>query len=247
METAKKFNLETSDIGPAAVVAEEEKPAVNDGDHTNTGSDNTYVVVEETLQGMSKHYMLHPDGNLKNLFDLWIGALILFSVFWVPVEIGFNVNNLPEGLKVFQIIVTIFFFFDMCVSFRTVYFSKLDDAYVAVPYKVYMNYLQTWFIIDLVSFFPFSEIVASTGGSSAVKLVQILKLLRLLRLLKFYKFLKTIDYRRLIERGLGISSLVIELLETLFCVTFLAHLVACFWWGLSKLQTVAWFDGKQSI
>ena len=199
------------------------------------------VIVEETISGMTKYNMLHPEGYRKNTFDLFIGGLIMFSVLWVPVAIGFDVK-VSSSMSVAYYIIDFFFFLDMCLSFRTVYFSKDDDAYIAIPAKVYTKYLHTWFLIDFISFFPFSEIVeyATGSGNSSVGATALVKMFRLLRLLKLFRFLNTIDYRGFIQRWLHISPVFIQLLETVSSVFFLSHMVACLWWGITSTQDYAW-------
>ena len=79
--------------------------------------------------------MLHPGGGKKKFFDIIIGLFIIFSVFWVPVDMAFNVAT-AFGMAITNWVVNFFFFMDMMLSFRTVYFSNKNDSFVAIPSKV---------------------------------------------------------------------------------------------------------------
>jgi hypothetical protein len=191
---------------------------------------------------MHKYRMVHPNGPAKRNFDVFIGLLIIFSVFWVPVQVGFDVTSTDAMVTVYYVVDS-FFFIDMCVSFRTVYFSAEDDAFVAVPGRVLSHYMRHWFLIDFCSFFPFSEIITAAtqhDADNSVASIGLVKLARLLRLLKLARLFKSTEYRSAIEQRLLLSPTVLDLVETVLSVMFISHLVACFWWGMCRIQTYAW-------
>ena len=74
--------------------------------------------------------------------------LFHLAVFTVPVNIGFDLeSSAGSSMFVFDIIVDVFFFLDMCVTARTCYYDKTGRL-VHESNKVLWNYLKGFFIID---------------------------------------------------------------------------------------------------
>jgi hypothetical protein len=103
--------------------------------------------------------------------------------------------------------------------------------------RVAVNYLKSWFILDVVSGVPFAliELLISGGcGDSPLKSAKALKLLRFLklgRLLKMEKILSSLDRDTLdvIEDFFqnGTTRSGVMMLKLLFYLAYAAHLMAC--------------------
>ena len=89
-----------------------------------------------------------------------------------------------------------------------------------------MNYLRTWFTIDLLSCLPVGYLqlfIPGAGDLKAFKSFRLLRLFKLLRLARIkrilHKYQDTLD----IQAYLG-------LIITMFMILFAAHMMACFWY-----------------
>lgn len=80
-----------------------------------------------------------------------------------------------------------------------------------------------WFIIDLLSILPFELFALASSTSADAAFVEILKLPRMLRLARF---------RKRMDQKSGANLFRMLWLCVLFI--FLAHLVACTWWGIGR-------------
>lgn len=190
------------------------------------------VVKEISLEKLHYiHYLIHPAHQYKIYWDLFIGLLILFSVLVVPVQIGFQTDGFDDQ-GITNYIITAFFFLDIVANFRTaVEYSELD-CLIIDPKYIAWGYLKGWFIVDMLSTFPFDAFGAGTGGAtSLVKVFRLFRLFRLFRVLKFGVYLEKI------EAYSGISPALFELLSLLLQLFFIAHLIACFWWGITTAMT----------
>ena len=201
-------------------------------------------VVEESAVDIQKRFLILPKEDDKVKWDMFIGLLIMYSVLIIPVQIGFG-RQAEGGLKIFDYCVDIFFLLDMVASARTCYYDEDIDAYMTIPKRIFVHYLQTWFIIDFFSVVPLDLMFGSSGGSMGAifRSFKLIKVIRLLRLLKLARLAKLRKYLTRLEDSLGINPATFELLKMILEVMFIGHLTACLYWYLSVIMTKhAWFD-----
>ena len=81
----------------------------------------------------------------------------------------------------------------------------------------------------------------STGNdaeaASQVRALKLIRTLRLVRLLKLARLLKLGKFLKSVEDYLNISPAAFKLMKLVFNVTFIAHLLACFWYYVSSLES----------
>eukprot|EP01039_Chlorochromonas_danica_P003102 gene3102-3396_t len=185
-----------------------------------------YAILQQRL-------LIDPTSRNKLIWDFFIALLILYSVLIIPVELGFN-DNAFTGSDTVDLIISGFFFIDILISFSTAYFSEKADALVISRKRIVRHYLKTWFMIDLISTLPFDRIFnAILDTSTNLTGTKLLKVIRLIRLFKISRVLKFSSYLEILEEKLGFSPAFFQLVLLLFQVFFIAHLIACLWYGLA--------------
>jgi hypothetical protein len=150
------------------------------------------------------------------------------------------------------------FIADIFLNFRTGYFINEDggaEESQLVEYdrtRVAVNYLKTWFVLDVVSGVPFAllELVMSGGsGDSSLKSAKSLKLLRFLklgRLLKMEKILSNLDRDTLdiIEDFFqdGTTRSIVMMFKLIFYLAYATHILACGFVVVGKVGDAANVD-----
>lgn len=191
------------------------------------------VLVEMTAwEVLRKKWMCHPRLPLKIIWDLFVGALIVYSVVVVPWRISFNVPSVNFSPNFWvDFVIDVCFFLDIITSFRTPYLDNETGGFVLLQCYVALNYLKLWFWIDLVSTIPVDTIfvIFDVGGQEVMRSLRLIRVLRLARLLKLVRLLKLsklapslseITYE--LPAGFGkLTRLVLE-------AGLVAHLLACF-------------------
>ena len=87
------------------------------------------------------------------MFDIWILLLVSYSCISNILIIAYNVDDSSMGLFILYWICEVNFYLDFMMSWFSGY---KEEEKVIMEYKlIAKNYLKTWFIIDLVSIFPF--------------------------------------------------------------------------------------------
>lgn len=121
----------------------------------------------------------------KELWDLWVLMLILYSAVMVPYRICFSATAIGF-MFIFEQAITVSFITDVCFNFNTAYFD--NEKWVTDRGKISARYLSGWFWIDAPSSFPVELVdMLMEGDSSTLGMLKFLRLFRLLRLLRLLK------------------------------------------------------------
>ncbi|VVC94381.1 unnamed protein product, partial [Leptidea sinapis] len=134
-------------------------------------------------------FIISHYGVFKTFWD-W---LILIATFYVAVVVPYNASFVDEGHPrisvTSDVIVEALFIIDIVLNFRTTFVSKKGEV-VSDSKPIALNYIRSWFVVDLLAALPFDLLYASdvySGTESThgnVHLVKLTRLLRLARLLQ---------------------------------------------------------------
>lgn len=135
------------------------------------GEEDQQYIEENDLKSLEVLYMIHPKDKRKLAWDSFMGVLVVFSVITIPLQVSFAsiIENEAVAFPFFVIdfITSCFFAVDILVNFRTVYYSSINDSYVAIPKFIAWNYITTWFLLDLLATVPlFADIVSLSMNNS---------------------------------------------------------------------------------
>jgi hypothetical protein len=86
----------------------------------------------------------------------------------------------------------------------------------------------SWFLIDVVSVFPFGMVVEATSGGGGAQL-KMLRIVRCLRLLKLLRILRASRMFARWEAKITIRHSVLSILKNFGLIVFVSHWGACFW------------------
>jgi len=179
---------------------------------------------------MTAMQLFRPNGPRLLTWDCVTIAAILYSVFDVPLRIGFFVAKIDTpGELAWNYAVTAIFFADMLVTFNVPYYKEKIDAFIVDRRAIALKYMQIWFWIDLVAALPFEAMIGNNSDLRTVKLIRIVRLTRLGKLHKLTKFGAVRDFldnRNISPAFMNIVTLTLQL-------AVLAHLIACFWYFLT--------------
>ncbi|XP_043270708.1 potassium voltage-gated channel subfamily H member 8 isoform X3 [Venturia canescens] len=176
----------------------------------------------ERSQFILSHY-----GGFKSCWD-W---LILIATFYVAVVVPYNASfiNTDRPTMVSDVVVEGLFIFDIILNFRTTYVSRKGKLVIKGK-SIAINYVKTWFFVDLLAALPFDLLYASDvysgeeSGHSHIHLVKLTRLLRLARLLQK------------MDRYSQYSAMILTLLMLSF--TLVAHWLACVWYVIAEKERI---------
>eukprot|EP00929_Paragymnodinium_shiwhaense_P086995 TRINITY_DN47335_c0_g3_i1.p1 TRINITY_DN47335_c0_g3~~TRINITY_DN47335_c0_g3_i1.p1 ORF type:complete len:832 (+),score=139.13 TRINITY_DN47335_c0_g3_i1:91-2586(+) len=192
--------------------------------------------------------LLRHNAMPRLTWDIVLACLLLYMCISVPISLAFGREALLSGLDAG---LDAMFLLDVLLNFRTSYMDT-DGSIVLDGRRIALNYLKTWFLIDLVSSIPL-EVAAKTMAANLAPA----KLLKAGRILKALKMVRLIKLHKITARGSGVAEyideitadrthqLVLKFFTTLCWTAMLAHFLACFLvfvsdgHGLSTYQNVS--------
>ncbi|XP_019756627.2 potassium voltage-gated channel subfamily H member 8 isoform X2 [Dendroctonus ponderosae] len=176
----------------------------------------------KTAAVKKSRFIISHYGVFKNAWD-W---LILIATFYVAVVVPYNASFLrPETERpsvIMDVFVEALFFIDILLNFRTTFVNKKGEV-VSDWRSISVNYLKTWFVVDLLAALPFDLLYALYGEESGPSHTHLIKLTRLLRLLRLLQK---------IDRYSQYSAMILTLLMLSF--TLVAHWLACIWYVIAQ-------------
>jgi len=172
----------------------------------------------------------NPKHKVKRIWDFYIGLLILYSAFIIPLRLGFN-QEADEVTSYVERFFNACFWMDIAIAFNTGYLE--EDKVIASRQRIVLKYLQSWFVVDLLAAFPFEWIAQhasqSNHGFMAAKLFKIIRLIRLAKAMKLAQLMKDVD------------PMLISVWNTMGKVIIICHFMCCIWYLVSCTSRVSEF------
>lgn len=133
----------------------------------------------------SVRWLLFPDDAVKAYWDLAMLFLLVISAVTEPYKLAVVEDNDLQtvGWQALDWLILGCFSMDLLVNFFTAYFEQ--QILVVNRFRIAKHYLRTWFVVDLLSCFPFDSLVELSGAPT--KLAKLARLPRLYRLVKSSK------------------------------------------------------------
>lgn len=140
----------------------------------------------------------------------------------------------------------VIFGLDILINFFSAYIDN-EDNIVKNRQKIVVNYLKSWFLIDLFSILPISAILEggkkkSANFSSLLRIARLPKLYRLVKLTKLFRMVKVVKkgnvnkITKYFLEKLKVNANIERLIYFILGFLILNHLSACIWYLMAKLQ-----------
>mmetsp|Transcript_6392 Transcript_6392/g.17875 ORF Transcript_6392/g.17875 Transcript_6392/m.17875 type:complete len:971 (-) Transcript_6392:1209-4121(-) len=174
-------------------------------------------------------------------WDALIILLIAITLVLQPYEVAFA---LPPGFGILNHIMDVVFLADFLLQFNIAYYDSLMAKLVTNKWRIAINYLKTYFLVDMVASLPYQlmmystsapDLLASshpedlTGWETALMMVPLLRMFRMARVSRIvhrFESLFSIDHGMLSIATFGVQT------------AMLAHFTACLWGLVPVLQRV---------
>ncbi|XP_016358999.1 potassium voltage-gated channel subfamily H member 5-like [Sinocyclocheilus anshuiensis] len=203
------------------------------------------------------HIILHYC-TFKTTWDWVILILTFYTAIMVPYNVSFKTKQNNLVWLVLDSVVDVIFLVDIVLNFHTTFVGPGGEV-ISDPKLIRMNYLKTWFVIDLLSCLPYDIINAfenvnedPIADSSAVGhlpaaahsprnatraedsvlpgLSSLFSSLKVVRLLRLGRVARKLDHY--LEYGAAVLVLLV-------CVFGLvAHWLACIWYSIGDYEVI---------
>ncbi|KAM6956566.1 potassium voltage-gated channel subfamily H member 1a [Aplochiton taeniatus] len=168
------------------------------------------------------HYCL-----FKTTWDWVILILTFYTAIMVPYNVSFKTKQNNVTWLVVDSIVDVIFLVDIVLNFHTTFVGPAGEV-ISDPKLIRMNYLKTWFVIDLLSCLPYDVINAFENVDEGIS--SLFSSLKVVRLLRLGRVARKLDHY--IEYGAAVLVLLV-------CVFGLAaHWLACIWYSIGDYEII---------
>uniref|UniRef100_A0A671US30 Potassium voltage-gated channel, subfamily H (eag-related), member 5a n=1 Tax=Sparus aurata TaxID=8175 RepID=A0A671US30_SPAAU len=199
------------------------------------------------------HIILHYC-TFKTTWDWVILILTFYTAIMVPYNVSFKTKQNNLVWLVLDSVVDVIFLIDIVLNFHTTFVGPAGEV-VSDAKLIRMNYLKTWFVIDLLSCLPYDIINAfenvdevselqnhhsdsshfhrnTTRAEDSVLpgLSSLFSSLKVIRLLRLGRVARKLDHY--LEYGAAVLVLLV-------CVFGLvAHWLACIWYSIGDYEVI---------
>ncbi|XP_010776011.1 potassium voltage-gated channel subfamily H member 5 [Notothenia coriiceps] len=202
------------------------------------------------------HIILHYC-TFKTTWDWVILILTFYTAIMVPYNVSFKTKQSNLASLVLDSVVDVVFLIDIVLNFHTTFVGPAGEV-VSDARLIRMNYLKTWFVIDLLSCLPYDiingfehvdeDIIASATQTSHLResfhrnttrtedsflpqgLSSLFSSLKVIRLLRLGRVARKLDHY--LEYGAAVLLLLV-------CVFGLvAHWLACIWYSIGDYEVI---------
>jgi hypothetical protein len=189
------------------------------------------VILEQKVRGLCTKIIAYPGSPIRLTWDLVGGLLIMYDLIMIPLKFF----EPPEST-----FVTVMDFFALFYWTANI-FATLTCGYVVngvtvmVPRKIFVHYMKTWFIVDVLVVLPdwivtFSRGTSKRGGS--VKLLRVLRLARVMRLIRLMKLKWILDaINDMLDSEL--MSIFTNIFKMVLLLIAINHFIATGWYAIA--------------
>ncbi|XP_030577424.1 potassium voltage-gated channel subfamily H member 5-like [Archocentrus centrarchus] len=202
------------------------------------------------------HIILHYC-TFKTTWDWVILILTFYTAIMVPYNVSFRTKQNNLAWLVVDSVVDVIFLIDIVLNFHTTFVGPAGEV-ISDAKLIRMNYLKTWFVIDLLSCLPYDIINAFENGDDDILthassaghlreshfhrnstrtedsvlpgLSSLFSSLKVIRLLRLGRVARKLDHY--LEYGAAVLVLLV-------CVFGLvAHWLACIWYSIGDHEVI---------
>jgi hypothetical protein len=193
--------------------------------------------------------IIKPNSKFKLIVDLISTILVLYQAFVIPFRACFTTNFTYGILGIFEIAQDFYFIFDIFISFNTGYIEQ--GVLILNRNKISLNYLRSWFLLDVISTFPYSLVISPTNyftiweetkttnsHGEIIELLRVLKVGRYFRLARLFRVLKLKFLIQIINSAFDskLMLIILEFIKILSILLIVSHWLSCIWFYISNYE-----------
>ncbi|XP_076857286.1 potassium/sodium hyperpolarization-activated cyclic nucleotide-gated channel 1-like isoform X2 [Brachyhypopomus gauderio] len=214
----------------------------------------TYVEIEVAVENECINqrrkgiFVIHPFSIFRSYYITFMVVLIFMNLLGIPMEISYMNGYRGIGWGGFNVFSDTMFLIDIGLNFRTGIVPEYSETAVLELSQIRQNYLQGWFVADVITSFPVGCIVffvnlyyisahsaADTASmSSLLTFLKILSLVRLLRVSRLMRFLN--EAEQVTNSDREISRVFFRVLSLFMVIFLLCHWNSCIQYFVPMLE-----------
>lgn len=123
-----------------------------------------YQEQDDLFQDLVEFPLIHPNSLVKTVWNPILFFLMVYTATLLPYRMAFEPDLMTPGWFIFDIIIDVLFWLDFIINCISAYFDD-EGKLIKTRKEVIVNYLRTWFFVDLVACLPMEQIFIGIFGS----------------------------------------------------------------------------------
>lgn len=182
-------------------------------------------------------WLVFPDDWFMELWAVLITFLLIYTATVTPYRVAL-VEDEDEAWVALDYSIDLIFGIDVCLNCVLCYYDE-ESALVSSHKRIFLHYLRTWMIPDIVASLPFN-LITSSSYNSLIRILRLPRIYKLIKLGKLFRILKVVKNRnrlvRYVNSLLRITLSMERLVWMVLWLLLLLHLFACAWIFFGKLN-----------
>ncbi|CAD8128335.1 unnamed protein product [Paramecium sonneborni] len=187
--------------------------------------------------------IIRPEEPKKIIWDLIGMSFIFIQMITIPLILTFSLE-ISGAFAIFNDIMDYYFLIDILLQFQTGYYKK--GNFVSQRKQIALNYLKLWFWLDLISSFPYDDMISlfidDQNSEQLQRNTQIIKIMRIIRFIKVIRLMRALKLKKIInqiEDSLLLDKTIISIIsffKICLIILSLSHWLACIWNGIRFIE-----------
>mmetsp|Transcript_16211 Transcript_16211/g.23456 ORF Transcript_16211/g.23456 Transcript_16211/m.23456 type:complete len:616 (-) Transcript_16211:47-1894(-) len=189
--------------------------------------------------------IIYPDDTFMGSFSKLITMLLLYTATITPYRVAF-IDEDEFGWFLFDTIIDGVFLVDVGVNCLLAYYDDKRNL-VTDRKQIFMNYLKTWLVPDLLACLPMQLLLQNSKNySSLIRVARLPRLYRLIKIAKLARVVKIVKNKGTISKYFNfifkLSAGVERLILSLLTFVVVLHVICCLWVFIGKFNYTEEFN-----
>ncbi|TNV87319.1 hypothetical protein FGO68_gene17715 [Halteria grandinella] len=178
-----------------------------------------------------KACVIYPEDSFKFWWETFMTLILLVTCVFTPYSLTLRTID-TVIFKYIEYVLDGIFFVDMCFNFNIAFY---DEDFVLIDQRriIALEYLQSWFAVDLITVIPFDLFFDNLGISNLSRIARVGQLYKIIRFTRMIRMLKVFKDRtkmarnmtEILRMGIGFE----RFLYMMFVYLLAQHIIACIW------------------
>eukprot|EP00939_MAST-03C_sp_MAST-3C-sp1_P000132 g132.t1 len=167
-------------------------------------------------------------------WELWITVMLVFVAIYTPYEVAFDdTDDSLDRLSWLNRVVDVSFVIDIILQFFIPYRDPVNNSLIRNNVRIATRYLKGFFVIDILSIFPFDVLSKYMGLPSNLRVV---KIIRLARAAKMIRVLRSMKLMKNVANAINVRIGTQKLGTFFLVIVMTCHWGACLWYAVTTLD-----------
>ena len=126
----------------------------------------------------------------------------MYTAFITPIRITFYEEDNSFAWIFVDYLIDSLFIIDIIITLNSAFYRS-ENEFISSRKAVILNYLKTWFVLDILALFPFELVLprdSTTSNYNYFKLSRIPRTYRLIRMARIFYMVRSFQHNKFLDK-----------------------------------------------